>query len=155
MAFDFAEFDKKVDTSSLAQEVKDASDFADVKKGNYICSIEKMELTVTKTDKKPMFVACLKVKEGEYKGRLLFFNRVVYGNKSSDRWNDGRAIKSVCTWVNHLLTEDDDPLEFVNYQDFKDQILDIYQMLQDTVELDIDYDPKAFNPITINEVIDL
>lgn len=155
MAFDFAEFDKKVDTGALAQEVQEAPDFADVKKGDYIVSLEKMELTVTKQDKKPMFAVQFKIKEGEYKGRVLFFNRVVYGNKNTDKWNDGRAIKSVCTWINELLTEDDEPVTFVNYQDFAEQILDVFQMLQGKIELDISYDAKSFNPVTINEVIDL
>ena len=93
--FDFTEFDKKVDSAALAQEVKEAPDFADVKKGDYIVSLEKMELTVTKQDQKPMFAAQFKIKEGDNKGRMLFFNRVIYGNKNTDKWNDGRAIKSV------------------------------------------------------------
>ena len=153
--FDFAEFDKKVDSAALAQEVKEAPDFADVKKGDYIVSLEKMELTVTKQDQKPMFAAQFKIKEGDNKGRMLFFNRVIYGNKNTDKWNDGRAIKSVCTWINELLTEEDDPVEFVNYSDFAEQILDVFQMLQGNVEIAISYDPKSFNPVTINEVIDL
>lgn len=102
-----------------------------------------------------MFTAAFKIKEGEYKGRMLFFNRVLYGNKNTEKWNDGRAIKSVCTWINELLTEDDEPVDFVNYQDFAEQVLDVFQMLQGAVELDISYDAKSFNPVTINEVIDL
>ena len=75
--FDFTEFDKKVDSAALAQEVKEAPDFADVKKGDYIVSLEKMELTVTKQDQKPMFAAQFKIKEGDkyrvqdFEGKVL------------------------------------------------------------------------------------
>lgn len=152
---DFKDFDKKIDSEALAKEVKEAPDFTDVPKGDYIVSLDKMELTGTKKDGRPMFAASFKIKEGDQKGRLLFFNRVIYGNKNTDKWNDGRAIKSVCTWINQLLTDDDDPVEFVNYSDFADQILDVFQMLKDSVEIDISYNADSFNPVTINEVMDL
>ena len=155
MAVDFSAFDQLVDMNALQQDVKNAQDSMDVPDGTYIVSIEKMELTVTKAEKKPMFAVQMKIKEGENKGRMLFFNRVVYGNKNTETWNDGRAIKSVCTWVNELLNDGDEPIEFINYSDFAEQILDVFQMLQNTVEVEVDYAAKKFNPITIKEVFDL
>ena len=155
MAVDFSAFDQLVDMNALQQDVKNAQDSMDVPDGTYIVSIEKMELTVTKAEKKPMFAVQMKIKEGEHKGRMLFFNRVVYGNKNTETWNDGRAIKSVCTWGNELLNDGDEPIEFINYSDFAEQILDVFQMLQNTVEVEVDYAAKKFNPITIKEVFDL
>lgn len=155
MAVDFSAFDQLVDMNALQQDVKNAQDSMDVPDGTYVVSIEKMELTVTKAEKKPMFAVQMKIKEGEHKGRMLFFNRVVYGNKNTETWNDGRAIKSVCTWVNELLNDGDEPIEFINYSDFAEQILDVFQMLQNTVEVEVDYAAKKFNPITIKEVFDL
>ncbi len=155
MAVDFSAFDQKVDLNALQQDVKNAQDSVDVPDGTYVASIERMELTVTKAEKKPMFAVQMKIKEGEHKGRMLFFNRVVYGNKNTETWNDGRAIKSVVTWVNELLGDGEPPVEFVNYQDFADQILDVFQSLQGTVEVEVDYSARKFNPITIREVFDL
>ena len=86
---------------------------------------------------------------------MIFFNRVISGNKVSETWNDGRAIKSVCTWVNELLGEDEAPVEFINYQDFADQILDVFQSIQNNIEVEVTYAANKFNPITINEVFDL
>ena len=156
MAIDFSAFDSKVDLAALQKEVEEAkdADFADVPDGKYIVSIEKMEIKLTKAQDKLMFAVQCKIKEGEQANRMIFFNRVISGNKVSENWNDGRAIKSVCTWVNKLIAEDDTPVEFVNYADFADQILDVFQSIQGAIEVEVDYKADAFNPITIKEVFD-
>lgn len=154
MAVDFSKFEEKVDLNALQKEVEDAKEFEDVPDGTYIVSIEKMEIVETKAGDKLMFSVSAKVKEGDHKGRFLkFFNRVICGN-TSPKWTDGQAIKSVCTWVNKLIAEDA-PVEFVNYQDFADQILDVFQSVKDAVELEVDYKGENFNPITIKEVFDI
>lgn len=153
MAIDFSAFDNKVNLDELQKEVKaaDASAFEDVPDGTYIVGFEKMEIKLTNAKDKLMFAVQCKIKEGEHKGRLLFFNRVISGN-SSPKWTDGQAIKSVCTWLDKLETET--VPEFVNYADFADCVLDIFQEVQGNVEAEIDYSAKKFNPITINEVFD-
>lgn len=157
MAIDFSAFDDKVDLAALQKEVAEAKDteFADVPDGKYIVGIEKMEIKTTKAGDKLMFAVQMKIKEGEQKNRKIFFNRVISGNRTSETWNDGRAIKSVCTWVNELLGEDEEPVVFVNYQDFADQILDVFQSIQNSIEIEISYAAKNFNPIKIEEVFDL
>lgn len=155
MAVDFSVFDNKVDLNALQKEVEESkgSDFDEVPNGTYIVGIEKMELTLTKAESKPMFAVQFKIKEGEQKGRMIFFNRVVGGNKSSDKWNDGKAIKSVITWLEKLETKV--VPEFYNYSDFADCILDIFQEVQNTIELEVEYGAKKFNPVTITEVFDI
>ena len=157
MAIDFSAFDNKVDLAALQKEVAEAkdTDFAEVPDGRYIVSIEKMEIKLTKANDKLMFAVQCKIKEGEQANRMIFFNRVISGNKNSESWNDGRAIKSVCAWVNELLGEDEEPVEFVNYQDFADQILDVFQSIQGNIEVDVTYAANKFNPITIEEVFDI
>ena len=153
MAIDFSEFDEKIDLNALQKEVQEApdNDFADVPDGEYIVGIEKMEIKLTKAGDKLMFAVQCKIKEGEHKGRLLFFNRVISGN-SSPKWTDGMAIKSVCTWLDKLETETIP--EFVNYADFADCVLDIFQEVQGKVEAEVEWAAKKFNPITIKEVFD-
>ena len=156
MAIDFSAFDNKVDLAALQKEVEEAkdTDFADVPDCKYIVSIEKMEIKLTKAQDKLMFAGQCKIKEGEQKNRMIFFNRIISGNKVSETWNDGRAIKSVCTWVNELLSENEEPVEFVNYADFADQILDVFQSIQGNIEVEVNYAANKFNPITIKEVFD-
>lgn len=153
MAIDFNAFDQKVNLNELQKEVAeaDATAFEDVPNGTYIVSFEKMEIKLTKAKDKLMFAVQCKIKEGEHKGRLLFFNRVISGN-SSPKWTDGMAIKSVCTWLDKLETET--VPEFVNYADFADCVLDIFQEIQGNVEAEIEWKADAFHPMTINEVFD-
>lgn len=153
MSIDFAAFDSKVNLDELQKEVEaaDSSAFEDVPDGTYIVGFEKMEIKLTNAKDKLMFAVQCKIKEGEHKGRMIFFNRVISGN-SSPKWTDGQAIKSVCTWLDKLETET--VPEFVNYEDFAGCVLDIFQEIQGKVEAEVDYAAKKFNPITINEVFD-
>ena len=43
----------------------------------------------------------------------------------------------------------------MNYQDFADQILDVFQSIQNNIEVEVTYAAKNFNPIKIEEVFDL
>lgn len=158
MAVDFSAFDAKMDPN-LQDDVKNAKDFADVPNGDYIVGIDKMEVKLTKDQKKLMFAVQMTIKENadgsksDQKGRKIFFNRVISGNRVSENWNDGRAIKSVITWLDKLGT--DIVPEFINYSDFAEMVLDIFQEVQGKIELDVTYKADNFNPVTINEVYDL
>lgn len=158
MAIDFSAFDNKVDLDELQKDVAEAKDteFQDVPDGKYIVGIEKMEIKLTKAGDKLMFAVQCKIKEdlqgNGQENRMIFFNRVISGNKVSENWNDGRAIKSVITWLEKLETEI--VPEFINYADFADCILDIFQEIQGKIEMEVTYKSSAFNPITITEVFD-
>lgn len=153
MAVDFSAFDEQVDLNALQKEVQEADDssFEDVPDGTYIVGFEKMEIKLTNAKDKLMFAVQCKIKEGEFKGRLLFFNRVISGN-SSPKWTDGMAIKSVCTWLDKLETEI--VPEFISYEDFAGCVLDIFQEIQGRVEAEIEWKAKAFNHMSIKEVFD-
>lgn len=155
MAIDFSAFDQNVDVEQLAKDVANepAAEFDEVPNGRYIVSFEAMEIKLTKAGDKLMFAVQCKIKEGDQKGRMIFFNRVISGNKSTEKWNDGKAIKSVITWLEKL--EPETVPEFFNYQDFADCVLDIFQEVKDSVEAEVEYKADSFNPISIKEVFDL
>ena len=157
MAIDFSKFANTIDLDELEKEIQKShdNDYQDVPDGTYICSIESMEIKETKKGDKLMFAVSAKIKEGEYKNRLLFFNRVINGNKTSEKWNDLKAVTSVITWVNKLVAEGETPIEFINYQDFAEQILDVFQLINGAVEVEIAWASGKFNPMTIKEVYDL
>lgn len=158
MAVDFSAFDAKVDPN-LQDDVKNAKEYEDVPNGDYIVSVDKMEVKTTKAGDKLMFAVQMSIKENSdgsksnQKGRKIFFNRVISGNRVSESWNDGKAIKSVITWLDKLET--DLIPEFVNYSDFAELVLDIFQEIQGKVELDVTYKASDFNPVSINEVYDI
>lgn len=148
MAVDFSALDREVDQEQLRKDVEEAkNNSGDIPKGTYIVGIDKMEIRATK-DGRPMFFIQCRVKEGEYKNKRVFMNRVIYGTK-----NDGSMIQSVITLLDKLETETIP--EFNGYQDFVDVVADIYEEIQGKVECEIDYDKDAFNSVSIKEVFDV
>lgn len=164
---DFTRFDQAINEADLAKQLEEAKNNApqgdglETPAGNYVAKIEKMELGATK-DGRPMFKVMLRVIEAgeaatdeviEYlshfknKKPCLFMNRVLYGTK-----NDANMINSVIGWLEKLEAGID--LEFKNYSQFSDLVLDIFEEVADAVELDVEYDPEAFNSISILEVFD-
>lgn len=148
---DFDKFDDQIDVAEVNKKVKEAKDsgsFDDVPKGLYTCSVEKMELGATKKDGRPMFTLACRIKEGKMKKRMLFMNRVVFGTK-----NDANMIQSVLSILEKFVP--DESLTFKGYAKLNDTILDIFEDIQGKVEVDVDWDPDAFNSISIKEVYDI
>lgn len=155
---DFGKFDALVNNDALKKQMEAAPEYDDVPKGLYMCNIDKMEIKPTKAGDKLMFAVQLGITETisapkKQDKRKIFFNRVICGNKVTDKWNDGVAIKGVISWVEKLLDEGD-TLEFRNYSQFASEILDIFQDICPQVSVKVQYDPDAFNPVTIESVID-
>jgi len=149
MAVDFSKIDEAINLDEVQKSVQEAKDNAvDVPKGTYIVGIDKMEIGATKKDGRPMFTMQCRIKEGEQKNRCIFMNRVIYGTK-----NDGSMIQSVITLLDKFQTAT--VPEFKGYNAFVDNVLDIYEEIQGKVECEIDYDPDAFNSISIKEVFDV
>lgn len=156
---DFSKFDAAINKEELKKQIDAAGDqtFDEVPKGTYIVSIEKMEVKPTKLGDGLNFSVQMKIVETveapkKQDGRWIFFNRKIAGNKTSDKWNDGKAIANVCGWINKLLDGND--IEFKSYSDFADEVLDIYQDLAGKIELQVDYDPDAFNSVSITDIFD-
>lgn len=148
---DFSKFDATINEAELAKQLEEAKNNPqqsdrEVEEGNYTVKIEKMELGATK-DGRPMFKVQCRILDGEFKKRCLFMNRVIYGTK-----NDANMISSVIGWLQKL--EPSQTVEFKNYSQFSELILDIFEEVADAVELDVYYDPNAFNSISIEEVFD-
>ncbi len=158
MAIDYSKFDEKVDLDALQKEVAESPDYADVPNGNYICTLDKMELVETKAGDGLNLAVVFKIAEGDHKGRNLQRYHKVCGTKTTDKWNDGRAIKMACDWLNDFCANsaiDADEVQFVNYADFGEAILDIYQEAHG-LQFDLDWDAKAFgmNCLKVNEAFD-
>ena len=147
----FDKFNKSVNKEEVRKQVNEAAqnsfETKELPAGKYTGEIDKLELAATK-DGRPMFKAQFRIKEGEYKKQCLFMNRVCAGTK-----NDMNMIASVEGWVNKL--EPEKPLEFDgNYNNFAEDIMDIAEEICNNVVVQVDYDPDAFNNITILEVWD-
>ena len=148
---DFTKFDSMINEAELSKQLEEAKNNApqtnkEVPAGNYTVKVEKMEVAATK-DGRPMFKVQCRILEGEFKKWCVFMNRVLYGTK-----NDASMISSVIGWLQKL--EPSMTVEFKNYSQFADLVLDVFEEVADAVELDVAYDPEAFNSISIEEVFD-
>lgn len=147
----FENWDNKINEAELSKQIEEAKNNApqtdkEVPKGEYTVKIEKMEVAATK-DGRPMFKVQCRILEGEFKKWCIFMNRVIAGTK-----NDANMIASVIGWLEKL--ESETAPVFKTYSQFSDCVLDIFEEVADAVELDVKYDPEAFNSITITEVFD-
>ena len=153
---DFSKFDEQVDLEQLKKDAAEAEenggfgDFPEIEEGIYTGKIEKMEVGETK-DHRPMLKVQFRITEGEYKNSCLFMNRVLYGTK-----NDANMIASAVGWLKTLEpSEDVGPIVFESYSQFAELVLDIMEDIDGVLEYEVDYDPDAFNNISINDVFEL
>lgn len=151
---DFSKFDKNCDVEGLKKDVKEAEknrpdgDYPEIPKGKYEVAFKNIEMRLTKKDSRPMLSADAVILEGEFKKSHLFMNRVLYGTK-----NDANMISSAVGWLKKLGT--DVEIEFNGYQDFADLVLDVMEKVDGNFEYLIEYDPDAFNTISIKEIFEV
>ncbi len=78
-------------------------------------------------------------------------NRVIYGTN-----NDANMIASAVGFLKKLEpSEDVGPVIFQSYSQFSDLIDDIMEDVDGELEYKVDYDPDAFNSISIKEVYEV
>lgn len=151
---DFSKFDQQVDLEKLRRDAEEAAknggDYPEVPKGTYVVKLEKLELGNTK-DQRPMVKGQFRITEGEYEKQCLFYNRVIYGTK-----NDANMIAAAVGFLAKLEpSEDVGPVEFNSYAQFSDLIMDIMEDVEGALEYEVEYDPTAFNNISITDVFEL
>lgn len=147
----FSKFNEQVDLKSLrsdAEEIKKnggTGEYAEIEEGVYHGKFEKLEVKETK-DGRPMLSAMFRITEGEHKKSCLFMNRVLFGTK-----NDANMIASAEGWLESLEPSEDIVVVFEDYDQFADLVLDIAEDIAE-LEYDVNYDPDAFNNISIEDV---
>lgn len=173
---DFSKFDKEVNKEQLLKDYNEAKenggtgDYGEVPKGTYLVKIENMEIKATKQKGEPMFSVMCRILEAvddgdnekaiKYMERFkkcktpcIFFNRKIFGNKETDKWNDGKAIATVTGWLDKLDTETIPVFE--GYNEFANLVLDIMEEVEEyKLTLEVEYDSEDFNPIKIVEVFE-
>ena len=148
----FEKWDKSVDVEGLKADIAEAEanggsgDFAEVPVGTYEVKIEKMELKATKKGD-PMFSAWFRILTGEHEKQMLFMNQVI---------TQGFQIGIVNNFLRSLEAIEGD-IEFVNYEQYNDLILDIAEKTDDAYEylLEFKKSKKDFSVFTVKEVYEL
>ena len=144
----FDKWDSEIDTKGLAEDVKSASenkgDYKEVPHGTYEVKVDKMEIKATQKGD-PMASIWFKIVNGEYKNQRLFMNQVI---------TQGFQIHI----VNEFLRSLDSGLEveFVNYKQYNDLMLDILEAIDGKLEYALEYgENKGYDTFKIKEVFDI
>ena len=146
-------FDEKVDLNGLKNDVAEAEknggtgERREIPKGRYEVKFKSIEVKATK-DGRPMLSADALILEGEFKKWHLFMNRVLYGTK-----NDANMISSAVGWLKSLGTDVD--VKFNGYNDFSNVVMDVAEAVDGKLEHVVEYDPSAFNSISVKEVFEV
>ncbi len=141
------QFDKAVDTAALADEVKNSANggsYRDVPEGKYEVSIDKLELTASKSGK-PMVSVWFKVLSGEYKGSRMFMNQVV---------EQAFQIHSMNEFLRSLDSGKD--VEFVSYRQYGNLLMDIMEAIDGYLDYGIRYytNKKGYPVYEVEEVLE-
>lgn len=143
------EFDEKIDTEGLAKDVKDVAengggDYKEVPHGTYEVEINKMELKKSKKGD-PMLSIWFKILTGEYKGSVIFYNQVL---------TTGFGLHNANEMLRSLDTDID--VEFVNFKQYHEMLLDIYEAVNGQLEFALKYTENSKNKDFSNyEIVDV
>lgn len=106
-------FDLKID-NNLLNDIANAStnsgEFEELPLGRYEVKINSMELTQSKKGD-PMTKTIFEVVQGQFKGRYIFKNSVIYKGDRNDAWR----LKQEIEFINSLQ-----PINQVNFYSFSD-----------------------------------
>lgn len=111
-------FDLKIDNNLLndiANANTNSGDFEELPLGRYEVKINSMELTQSKKGD-PMTKTIFEVVQGQYKGRYIFKNSVIYKGDRNDAWR----LKQEIEFINSL--QPSDQVNFYSFSDFEKQV---------------------------------
>lgn len=142
----FAKFNQEMDKDLIQQEINEASanSFEDVPVGKYEVAVTRLEVKPTKNGDKVMLTCTFKILDGQYKGRLIFFNQVIMS---------GFQIHMANQFLRSLDTGEE--IEFKDYDQYSDMVKVIDKVIQvSELEYGLEYSKsdKGYDQYKITDV---
>ena len=122
----FDKWNRAVDVEGLKKDIAEAEanggsgDYKEVPVGSYEVKIDKMELKESKNND-PMFFCQFRILQGDFSNSCLFMNQVI---------TQGFQIGQVNRFLRSLQVFDDSEIEFKDYSQYNDLILDLMEELE-------------------------
>ena len=155
MASIFDKWNKSFDVEGLKKDVAEADnknnqntgDYREVPVGTYECKLEKLELKESSKGS-PMVSAWFRILKGDFEKSILFMNQVI---------TEGFQISIVNRFLKSLEAIDDDKVEFIDYGQYNDLLMDIMEAVDGNLEYLIEYkkSKKDFAVYTVKEVYEV
>lgn len=143
------QFDNAIDTTGLANDVKEAAEngisYKEVPHGEYEVAIDKLELIASKAGD-PMVTVWFKVLNGDFKGSRIFMNQVIKEGFQVHICNE--FLRSLDTGLQ---------IEFVTYKQYGNLLMDVMEAIDGNLEYALSYKEgkKGFSTYTITEVFEV
>lgn len=153
MATIFDKWNKSIDVAGLKADIAEADknqntgDFREVPVGTYECKLEKLELKESKKGD-PMVSAWFRILKGDFENSIMFMNQTI---------TQGFQISIVNRFLKSLDAVDADKVEFIDYAQYNDLLMDIMEAVDGNLEYLIEYSKskKDFAVYTVKEVYEV
>lgn len=144
----FDKWNSSIDMDGLMKDIAEADqngggEYKEVPVGTYEVKIEKMELKASSKND-PMVSIWFKILTGEFQNSYLFMNQVI---------TQGFQISQMNRFLKSLEAVDDEDVEFKNYSQYNDLLMDIYEAVDGHLEYLLEYtqNKKGYPVYTIKE----
>jgi hypothetical protein len=146
----FDKWNKNIDVAGLQKDIAEAdqqngsSDYKEVPDGTYEVKIEKIELKASSKGD-PMVSMWFRILSGDFKNSMIFMNQVI---------TQGFQISHLNRFLKSLQAVDDDQIEFKDYSQYNDLLMDIFEEVDGNLEFLLNYgtNKKGFHTYKIKDV---
>lgn len=149
----FDKWNKEIDVEGLRKDIEQADqntgsgDYAEVPVGTYEVKLDKVEIKESSKGN-PMVSMWFRIKEGEFKNSILFMNQTI---------TQGFQISQMNRFLKSMEAVDDSEIEFKNYSQYNDLLMDIFEAVDGNLEFLLKYtrNKKDFPVYSIEEVYEV
>lgn len=146
----FDKWNKSIDVAGLQKDIAEADqqsgsgDYKEVPDGTYEVKIEKIELKASSKGD-PMVSMWFRILSGDFKNSMIFMNQVV---------TQGFQISQLNRFLKSLQAVDDDQIEFKDYSQYNDLLMDIFEEVDGNLEFLLKYgtNKHGFHTYKIEDV---
>ena len=146
----FDKWNKNIDVAGLQKDIAEADqqngsgDYKEVPDGTYEVKIEKIELKASSKGD-PMVSMWFRILSGDFKNSMIFMNQVV---------TQGFQISQLNRFLKSLQAVDDDQIEFKDYSQYNDLLMDIFEEVDGSLEFLLAYgtNKKGYHTYKIEDV---
>ena len=154
----FDKWESKVDEKALkasAEEMAQESEFAEVPKGQYEVAVDTIEHKKSKSGNESMLSIRFKILAGEFKGSLIFYNKI-YEQFDFMRKDNAKLLGALVGNAK-VVPIANDVLKLNKIEDVEELLMDIQEEIDGTYEYLLSYteNSKGYDVFEILEVFEV
>ena len=154
----FDKWESKVDEKALkasAEEMAQESEFAEVPKGQYEVAVDTIEHKKSKSGNESMLSNRYKILAGEFKGSLIFYNKIY--ERFDFMRKDNAKLLGALVGNAKVVPIANDVLKLNKIEDVEELLMDIQEEIDGTYEYLLSYteNSKGYDVFEIKEIFEV